>query len=63
MRDMRISEEANVGDAVIADEEIGFYQMVFHDFSTRPSRRRALMREAQIFRMSRVCAGAKNETS
>ena len=37
MRDVRISEEGNVGDAVIADEEISFYQMVFHDLQRGPA--------------------------
>ena len=37
MRDMRVGEKGNVGDAVIADEEIILRQMVFHDLQRRPA--------------------------
>src|ERR1041384_874976 len=37
MRNMRVGEEGDVGDAVIADEKIILGQMLFHDFQSGPA--------------------------
>ena len=63
MRDVRISEEGNVGDAVIADEEIGFYQMVFHDLQRGQPPSRFDARSADFSGESGLCWSQKRDVA
>ena len=37
MRDMRVREQGNVSDGIVADKEIIFGQVCLHDFQRRPT--------------------------
>ncbi len=37
IRDMSIGEQRDVGDGIVADEEVVLCQMVFHDFECGPA--------------------------
>ena len=59
--DVRVGEECDVGDGVLADEKIMLAQMCFHDFERGPTAVAPSRSDISvIFRANRVCAAARN---